>query len=396
MSNSISIYIHIPFCLSKCSYCDFFSIPCKCISDDYIAAVCNEIDFRIKKLPEISEIKTVYIGGGTPSLLKADQFKKLSNHLSKYIKSFDDIEFSVEVNPDDVTESLLKTLENCGVNRISCGIQSMNDKSLSSVNRRTDSQLNNNALETFRKNWSKKLSFDLIAGLPYETHQSFEKGVKTVINANPDHISLYTLTVEEGTVLSDKIENCEIEYDFDFNDKLWLLGKELLEKSGYNHYEVSNFSKTGFECKHNLTYWKHDNYLGIGSGGTGTIYGKNGCGFRWTNAADISKYTTFWNKDFIFIHDNDLPEGIQNSEVIDKENSIFEFFMMGLRTKFGVNSIDFESIFSEKMPDSFIKLITEWKNKDFARIIFQNDNTNYSLNEKGILFLNKFLEDLDI
>lgn len=345
-------------------------------------------------LPDNTAIKTVYIGGGTPSLLNENQLKMLSNKIRQFINSFDDIEFSIELNPDDVNEQLLQVLEDCGINRISCGIQSMNDKSLSAVNRRTDTKLNQKAIDNFNTFWNKKLSLDLIAGLPYETEKTFKNGLKSVINAHPDHISLYTLTVEEGTLLFDQIEKNEIDYDFDFNDELWLTGKNMLEKSGYKQYEVSNFSKTGYECQHNLTYWKHLDYLGIGSGATGTVYNENGSGFRWTNTNDIQKYQDFWCNDLNVL--DSIPQELQIIENIDKENSIFEFFMMGLRTKDGVSSKNYENIFHEKMPEVFTKLISEWNKKGLADIKSFDGEMNYSLTSKGLLFLNKFLEDLDL
>lgn len=414
MKKELSVYIHIPFCLSKCDYCDFFSQPCNEISDLYVKSLCNEIKVRLKKTTEFDAdtvISTIYIGGGTPSLLRNDQFTKIVETLKKSVQLSENFEFTVEVNPDDVSESLLSNFEKNGVNRISCGIQSLNDESLKCVNRRGNKIQNIKALELLKKIWNFKLSLDLIAGLPYETEKSFIEGIKSVISYNPDHISMYTLTVEEETPLYKKIESEIIPYDFDFSDKLWLEGRKILIEHGYNHYEISNFSKNGFECKHNMSYWQRKDYLGFGCGGTGTLYNKE-IGFRWTNKTNLKKYIDFWknesfvldnsffnlnlffeNKDLFFQRQTDFSE-IQETELIEKNDSVFEFFMMGLRTKNGVNSTDFENIFSRKMDDKFIKLINDWQKKGLAEIKKADSNTNYSLNSKGILFLNAFLEKL--
>lgn len=415
LENNFSLYIHIPFCFSKCEYCDFFSIPCHYISDDYVKALCNEILFRFSRLREFNsnvKINTIYIGGGTPSLLTTHQFEYLCNSIKKTISISEECEFTVEVNPDDVSKELLHLFEDLGVNRISCGIQSMNDLSLKFVKRRADENKNIKALNLFDKFWRGQLSLDMIAGLPFETENTFENGLKQIISYNPNHISLYTLTLEEGTELYKKIDNGEIDYDFDFSDKLWLIGKSLLEENQYSQYEVSNFSRKGFECKHNMSYWHHKSYLGCGSGGTGTIY-CNKIAFRYTNITEIEKYISFWTKEtidspifnlpLIFKTDIHQPLNLKNtdfdfqySEIVDEKTSEFEFFMMGLRTLEGVSSENYERIFSKKINQNFCNLMENWKDKGLAEIRIYENDIIYSLNSKGILFLNKFLEDLEL
>lgn len=384
MESISSLYIHIPFCISKCRYCDFFSVPCSGISDDYVNALCNEIQYRIEQY-HIDHLKTVYIGGGTPSLLSYTQLQVLIGAIKKNV-SLDSAEITIELNPDDITEELLTNLYSLGINRISCGIQSMNDNALKYAGRRADRETNVMALNILKK-WKGTLSLDLICGLPQESKESFLEGLKEVIDAGPDHISLYSLTIEEETPFGQALESGALDYDFDESDNLWLKGKSLLVNNGYFQYEVSNFCRKGFECSHNLSYWNHSNYLGCGSGGTGTVYNDDGSGFRWTNTTDIKKYVEFWNKP----GSNNIPQIMENVSV---EDSCFEFFMMGMRKIAGINTWDFERKFQKKVPEKFIELAYKWAEKKLCLITETSRGLNITLGEKGILFLNKFLESL--
>ena len=323
----MSLYIHIPFCISKCAYCDFFSKPCIKNYDDYITALCNEIKYRLSYY-KISELDTIYIGGGTPSLLNENQFREIFDSIRQNTKLSPDVEITVEVNPDDVTKDLLDVLNDCGVTRISCGIQSMNDAALKKACRRADSKTNQTALTLFEKHWKKDLSIDLISGLPGDDEKTLKENIEKVCAVNPCHISLYSLTIEEETPFGKQLAEGKLSYDFDAADKLWLCGRDILESRGYNWYEVSNFCKPEKECHHNLAYWNHKDYLGCGSGATGTVYSEDGKGLRWTNKTDIDEYTSWW------LNNSDGGRGQfenlspQVSENIDLETSEFEFFMM--------------------------------------------------------------------
>lgn len=388
--DNFSLYIHIPYCFSKCDYCDFFSIPSKKIDDKYIECLCNEIVYKSKKYKK-SECNTIYIGGGTPSLLSSTQLKKISDFIFTCFNISSNYEFTVELNPDDVSETLLKSLEYAKVNRLSLGLQSMSDDVLKFIHRRANRSQNFNAIKLISRKWKGNVSFDFICGLPYEKKESFLNNLEEVLAYNPDHISLYSLCVEEETVLGNKICNKIIEYDYDFSDELWLCGKDLLEKNGYFQYEVSNFSIKGFECKHNLAYWNHKTYIGIGCGATGTEYNNDGTGIRITNIKELNKYIEFWQN--VNNPDNNCMIPIEK-EVIDLDTSIFEFFMMGLRKKSGVSHEDFYNIFQKDIPQNIIELFEKWQNKSLAEIIIKDNTTYYRLSKRGLLFLNKFLEEL--
>lgn len=391
LDKEIALYIHIPFCISKCSYCDFFSIK-KCIcSDEYVDALCSEINYRIKTLG-VKKIKTIYIGGGTPSLLSKSQLLKITEEIKKNVIICEDYEFTIEVNPDDVCDELLETFCEIGCNRISCGIQSMNEEVLKNVRRRAGREENLKALTKIKRNWKGFFSVDLISALPLETMDSFEKGLNEVISFKPDHISLYSLTIEESTPLGKLVNSGQIDYDFSFADDMWIFGRKMLEENGYNQYEVSNFAKKGFECRHNLVYWNHKNYIGVGSGGTGTFYNLNGTGFRWTNTCNIEKYIEYWENDFR--EKSNLP---QEEEIVSIEDSVFEFFMMGLRKADGISSRDFLHSFGKELPEKFVCLAEKWNCKKMMEINKENDeSTKYFLNKNGILFLNTFLRELEI
>lgn len=381
---ALSLYVHIPYCISKCSYCDFFSRGgCKSIPEEYVDALCREIKVRScrEQAAAFTAWKTVYIGGGTPSLLTEGQLEKICNAISDSKSLSQEAEFTIEVNPDDLTPSFIESLKKTPVNRISVGIQSLNEKSLSFAKRRASAAQNISALETISRDWKKKFSVDLICGLPYESEASFLQGLEKVISYNPDHISMYSLTFEEETPFGKMLDRELSDYDFDFSDKLWLEGRELLKKKGYLQYEVSNFSKAGFESLHNLSYWNHQPYLGCGSGATGSFYRQNGSGLRYTNTQNIEKYIK-------------SPLGNADIEQIDKETSEFEFFMMGLRKLSGVKESDYFNIFSKKIPDSVKKLAENWQKKGLCQISDTDGDYSFTLGEKGILYLNSFVLNL--
>lgn len=401
---SVSLYIHIPFCVSKCAYCDFFSKTDLSSIDLYVDALVNEIKFRLKNSDQ--KIKTIYIGGGTPSLLTIQQLLKIQNAIESVCNLESDLEFTIEVNPDDIDEDYLDKLKKSKINRISCGIQSMSNKVLEFSNRRSRKQQNLTALSLLQNTWNKNFSIDLICGLPKETEKSFIQGLRKILSFNPNHISMYSLTVEDETPLGNLINKGKIEYDYDFSDALWLKSKEILENAGYFQYEVSNFAKQGFESKHNLTYWNHQTYFGVGSGATGTIYFDGGEGFRYTNTTDIFKYIKFWNNQKTIYNFNDFNlfnkqsynfeflKEIQDEEFIDLETSKIEYFMMGLRKISGINSCEYFDIFGSNISPVIIETFEKWQKKGLCKISKSNENVNYTLGKTGIIYLNKFLTEI--
>lgn len=393
----ISLYVHVPFCRQKCDYCDFFSIPsnrasCVCSDEEYVRSVLNEIRFYVKKY-SVSRWKTVYIGGGTPSQLGAKLLFELVSGIKNAVSDKTADEFTVEMNPEDLTEDILDSAQKAGVDRISTGIQALDQKALDSVNRHCPLQTAISSLELLQKKWKKKLSVDFIAGLPGQTYSSFKKQFETVFNCkNIDHISLYSLTLEENTPLYKKIESGKIKWSQQKTDRMWILGRKILKENGFIQYEVSNFARTGAESLHNKVYWHLENYIGCGSGACGSVYGE--VSERWTNTCSIKNYENFW---LDFNLESEIPESIRQVEKIDLQTQEFEWLMMGFRLLEGVCSEEFKKRFGKSLEERIgVKdgLFFEWSKKHLARSYKKDGKTFYALNERGLMLLNLFLESL--
>ena len=393
----ISLYVHVPFCRQKCDYCDFFSIPsnrasCVCPDEKYVRSVLNEIRFYVKKY-SVSRWKTVYIGGGTPSQLGAKLLFELVSGIKSAVSDKTADEFTVEMNPEDLTEDILDSAQKAGVDRISTGIQALDQKALDSVNRHCPLQTAISSLELLQKKWKKKLSVDFIAGLPGQTCSSFKKQFETVFNfKNIDHISLYSLTLEENTPLYKKIESGKIKWSQQKTDRMWILGRKILKENGFIQYEVSNFARTGAESLHNKVYWHLENYIGCGSGACGSVYGE--VSERWTNTCSIKNYENFW---LDFNPESEIPESIRQVEKIDLQTQEFEWLMMGFRLLEGVCSEEFKKRFGKSLEERIgVKdgLFFEWSKKHLARSYKKDGKTFYALNERGLMLLNLFLESL--
>lgn len=407
MKKGISAYIHIPFCKSKCSYCDFFSkAGIDGLLDSYVDSLCNEIRFYSKK-SECKNLDTLYIGGGTPSLLSEFQMKKLFSTIENSFEfNSENFEATIELNPDDVTSGLISFLEKSFITRISLGIQSLKQRTLSLMNRRATRETSLKALEMIHTNFTKRISCDLIAGYPGEKKEDVLENITEVLKYNPEHISLYSLCVEEGTCLYDQIASDQVEYDLSVSDECWLEGKEFLEENGYHQYEVSNFAKDeSSQSRHNLTYWHLQNYFGIGSGAAGSFFYKDKS-IRYTNTSDIEKYISFWkpeilNSEVVLNSFNGFNDFLKTSpcevEVVDKDVEEFEFFMMNFRLRKGVSKSEYETRFEKNIDrrlGSQDGLFSKWVEEGKAEIIEEDCDQFYRLTEKGILYLNNFLENL--
>jgi oxygen-independent coproporphyrinogen III oxidase len=382
------LYIHIPYCVSKCSYCDFFSISCGTsrIPNSYISALLHEVAFRVQQYG-VTGWKTVYIGGGTPSLLCSGQLKDLLGGVLGIFPGKKPVEVSMEVNPDDVSEQLLDAIACAGVTRISCGIQAFDNSSLESVHRRSGAASVRHALDCLREHWHGILSVDMIAGLPVQTEQAYNTGLSALISYRPAHISLYSLTIEEETPLGQAVAAGDFSYDYDEADRRWIVGRDFLVKNGWNQYEISNFCLPGYECRHNMAYWRLENYIGTGAGATGTIY-CTGNTIRWTNTRNITSYISSWTESVPPV----IPEEI---ELIDKKTEEFEFFMMGLRTADGICADVFYERFGSDFPGPALRLFDKWQKCGRCRYYEYNGHHFYALTPVGMLFLNAFLESLE-
>ena len=275
MPNKVSsLYIHIPFCRSKCAYCDFFSVT-EDADSAYLKALSNEISYYADYY-SVDEWQTVYIGGGTPSLLKPEQIDFLMDAVKKSCRNgiAAEAEVTIEANPADITEDFLDTLIKNGINRLSLGVQCMNGGVLRTLGRRADAECTEKALQLIKEKWlaeKRRFSVDFISGLPGLTDSEFISGMEKTLSYGPDHVSLYSLMLEEGTPLFSAVESGKVTYSEEASDRQWFAGRDLLKRNGFAQYEVSNFAKPGYESRHNTVYWHLDDYIGCGAGACGTV-----------------------------------------------------------------------------------------------------------------------------
>ncbi len=314
------IYIHVPFCYTRCSYCDFYKTTDQQLKDEYIKAVCKEIDLKSSFLLN-EEINTIYFGGGTPSTLTPIEFRCILDKLFTYIPTYNVAELTIEINPDDVTDAYIKALIDAGVNRISMGVQSFFDDHLRKMNRRHNSIQAFYAIAIAQNMGIRNISIDLIYGLPYMTFEEWKENVQMAIKSKVQHISAYHLTFEKGTLYYDYLKKGTLKEvpeessiaQFDY------LVEELI-KAGYDNYEISNFALPGLYSQHNSNYWTGEKYLGIGP----SAHSFDGEKRIW-NVRDLNQYC------------NNIQSGDTyfKEEKLSIENHYNELVMLGLRTKRG-------------------------------------------------------------
>lgn len=324
------IYIHIPFCKQKCTYCDFhFSTTFEKYRSDMIDAIVQEIENRKDYLGK-QVIKTIYFGGGTPSLLSKNELQKILSTIYNLFEVSEDVEITLEANPDDINSENLEVWKSEKINRLSIGLQSFKKSDLDWMNRAHSVEDAFQCVSLAQEHGFNNITVDLMYGLPDLTMEEWEKHIQQVIDFKVPHISAYCLTVEEKTTLSNWVEKGKIvpaSEDQQSDQFLKLL--EKLEANGYVQYEISNFSKKGFESIHNSNYWKGEQYLGIGP----SAHSFNGQSRSW-NIANNSKYIQA------------IQQGTEYNtlEVLTPENIFNEMILTGLRTIYGVDLIKLEAI----------------------------------------------------
>ncbi len=408
------LYIHVPFCIAKCGYCDFFSanprdVFCKSAFTmrDYIEAVSNQIEFLAARFG-VKNFSSVYIGGGTPSILGKAELELLFASIKSSSAVLQDAEFTIEANPESVTEEFLKAAQFGGANRLSLGIQCADDKVLKSVGRRTSRAQILEAVRLIKKFWHGQWCADFIAGLPLQTKENLRDDLNFAFKNGAAHISLYALSLEEGTPLEKSVSSGATKYDADFADELWFFGRDILERLGFSQYEISNFALPGHESKHNGGYWRLCDYLGAGAGAVGTIWmGNRNSNFwensaqekkgaRFTNTRDVNEYIKFW-KEFKWTGEGELPFSPGEFEPIDLQTEEKEFLMMGFRTTRGICENEYHARFGKNLAERLGAengTFEKWRKKKFALVTQKNGETFYSLTREGLLFLNRFLLEL--
>lgn len=332
MKKDVGLYIHIPFCKAKCYYCDFVSFANKeDLKKEYVEAVIKEIKYR--KLDKYN-IKTMYIGGGTPSTLDSTDISKIIDEVKENLDK--NAEITIEVNPGTVNKEKLEAYKNIGINRLSIGLQSTDDKLLKGIGR---IHTYNEFLETYksaREVGLNNINVDLMLGLPMQKLGTLKKSLREVIKLNPEHISVYSLILEENTKLYDKVDIGELVLP---NEKLeremyWQV-KNTLESKGYIHYEISNFAKKGYESKHNSDCWKQKEYIGIGVAAHSYMESK-----RFSNQSNLEEYINN-------IKSEEYEKNIIIQEEQTKEDKQKEYMLLGLRTIDGINIGEYKNKFGE-------------------------------------------------
>lgn len=346
-----SVYIHIPFCEKICTYCDFCKMYYKYFDiKKYLLALKEEIEKNYKG----ETIKTIYIGGGTPSCLNKEELDLLFD-IIKIFKKEKNIEFTFECNPSSLTKPFLLYLKQNGINRLSIGVQSFNKNILKILGRE---KIRKSKIKLAKKYFD-NINIDLIYGINGQTIKNIKKDLKKYLKLKVPHISIYSLILENNTIL--KAKNYQ-EIDEDLNRDMYDLIMKTLKQNNYIHYEISNFSKKGYESKHNLCYWNNDKYYGFGLGASG--YVEN---YRYTNTRNINKY----------LEGNYIYEKEQISKKIDMEN----FMILGLRKIKGVSEKEFKRKYNLS-----IKEVFDIKNLDFK------DDMWY-IKEQNLFISNQILED---
>ena len=327
----LSLYIHIPFCVKKCDYCDFLSAPATDeVQEQYLHALFHEIAVRGEVYQEHS-VKSIFIGGGTPSILAPEQIRMLMETLRKNFRVLSDAEVSMEVNPGTArTKEAFEVYKEAGINRLSIGLQSANDEELKLLGRIHTFSSFEATWQQARKAGITKVNIDLMSALPGQSIESYENTLKTVCELNPEHISAYSLIIEEGTPFYERYSGLlEDEEQEERDRQMYLLTEQVLQKYNYNRYEISNYAKPGRECRHNLVYWTRGEYLGLGIGAASLINN-----VRYKNASNLKKYLSAQGV---------LPyEEIQN---LSLREQMEEFLFLGLRLTKGISRKEFQDIF---------------------------------------------------
>lgn len=359
-----SLYIHIPFCARKCRYCDFNSIVSESKTiDRYLHAIEKELSV----LRDRYVFNTVYIGGGTPSILSEVQLEKLLQSVIRYIPSSEIREYTVEANPGTLNANKIGVLKEYLVNRISLGAQSFQDRQLQFLGRIHSSNDARNAFDLLREAGFENINIDLIFGCPEQSIDDWEKDLKTVVELSPEHISTYALTYEEGTLLTRDLEEAVIhKLDECVELEMYKTAIRYLTRNGYNHYEISNFAHDGSECVHNHVYWKNMGYVGVGAGAFSFIDG-----VRTSNEKDVLKYIDG-------INENKNVKSFREKLELDQFAS--ETVVMALRLRQGISNTDFYERFGYTIEDQFGDQMNRLAKYGFVSY----ENERLKLTEKGL------------
>ena len=375
MGRQLGLYIHIPFCKSKCDYCDFYSLPEReARMDAYQKALLAHLK---ETAPQAKGylVDTVYFGGGTPSFYGEKRLRELLSAVKKRFEVAGNAEISLEANPDSVDKKSMVRLRRAGVNRVSLGMQSAHDDELEALHRAHTWQQTRQAVAAIREAKVKNLTLDLIYGLPGQDMARWQDSVEQAIALQPEHLSCYGLKVEEGTPLCGRVQRGEVLPTDDEQADMYLWGVERLEAAGYHQYEISNFAQTGFQSRHNLKYWLTRPYLGFGPGAHSDFGGR-----RFSFVRDLDAYI-----------DGVLNGGpiIDEDDLIPKRERSGEYLMLRLRTTWGIEEWEYRREYFMNF-DPIEQKLAEYEHRGWAA----RDGQRWRLTPQGFLVSNQLIGEL--
>ena len=376
------LYIHIPFCESRCIYCGFYSTTSLKMREAYVDALCKEMAMRTvdRALGEPAQIETIYLGGGTPSQLTSQQLLQIFEGISQHYGScmVRDMEVTMECNPDDITPTLCHTLSQLPVNRISMGAQTFSDERLRFLHRRHNAREVENAIHLLREAGIGNISIDLMFGFPNETIQEWQQDIEHAISLNAEHLSAYSLMYEEGTTLYRLLQQEKIkETDEDTYLRMYEMLIDKMTAAGYEHYEISNFAKPGFRSRHNSSYWHEVPYIGIGAA-----------------AHSYNRKQRSWNIENIQTYIRSIGDGIlpSESEQLDISTRYNDLITTALRTSDGISLMKMEQEFGKELAD---RLLQEAQ-PHISRRLMKIKDGRLSLTREGLYISDDVMSDFMI
>jgi oxygen-independent coproporphyrinogen-3 oxidase len=358
------IYIHIPFCSKKCIYCDFtvFDTNNRFLEElfkEYTDLVCVEIDLRFQEILNNKDFKTLYIGGGTPSFIGVENLLRILDKIFLYVPFSQFEEITIEANPEDVSLDFVKRIREIGISRVSLGIQSMSEKALEKLSRRNTPQVNRTALENLAKVGFDNINVDLIFDIPQVPLENVISSLDVVLQYDVvKHVSAYGLTVEEFTPLKLFVDRGIIKYDSSFEEQFIAI-HEYLTSRGFRHYEISNYAIPGYESKHNLLYWRRQEYLGIGVSACGFVRREDSLEKRYQNVLSIKTY-----RDMLFR--GELP--VRYEEFLTRNEAFDELVMLGLRTSEGIDLDQVRSFVDDERYNIFLAKANNFISQGFFEL----------------------------
>lgn len=376
MRNDLGLYLHIPFCMKKCGYCDFLSWKgTKEEQESYVQSLIREIE-SYEAFAKGYKVSTVFLGGGTPSILSGEQMEGILDAVSKVFWLEKKPEITVEMNPGTVTEEKLKVYKRAGVSRLSIGLQSVKNENLRLLGRIHTYEEFLHTYELARQEGFDNISIDLISSIPGQTLEAWEEELRQVISLNPEHISVYQLILEEGTPFYEKYaEHPECLPGEETSRDIYLLTGKLLKEAGYEQYEISNYAKPGYESRHNLKYWERKDYLGLGPGAASMV--RN---IRMSNTRDMK----------IYLERCGQPKTMREEvEFLEEPRQMEEFMFLGLRKTRGVSKKEFYRTFGREMDMVYEKAL----HKCLENGMLKEHKDRIFLSEEGILVSNLVLSE---